>query len=58
MIEEVNPSYPFAKTLASTIVEGTLHQHYLKQHFPNLTNISEEDCLTDFYLDIIKRTLL
>ena len=57
MIEELNPKYPFAKTLASSIVEGSLHQHYLKQHFSNLTNISEENCLTDFYIDLIKKTL-
>lgn len=57
MIEELNPKYPFAKTLASSIVEGSLHQHYLKQHFSNLTNLSDENCLTDFYIDLIKKTL-
>lgn len=57
MIEEYNPKYPFAKTLASTIVEGSLHQHYLKEHFSNLTNLSEEDCLTDFYVELVKKTL-
>lgn len=57
MIEEYNPKYPFAKTLASTIVEGSLHQHYLKEHFSNLTNLSEEGCLTDFYVELVKKTL-
>jgi AcrR family transcriptional regulator len=34
MIKEVNPNYIFAKSLASNIVEGALHQHFLK--IPNL----------------------
>lgn len=58
MIEDVNPSYPFSKSLASSIVEGTLHQYYLKEHFKSITNLSEEDCLSEFYTDLIKKTLL
>ncbi|WP_339838210.1 TetR/AcrR family transcriptional regulator [uncultured Flavobacterium sp.] len=57
MIEEANPQYPYAKSLASTIVEGTLHQNYLKDHFKTITNLSDEDCITEFYLDIIKKIL-
>jgi AcrR family transcriptional regulator len=58
MIEEVNPNYKFAKTLASSIVEGSLHQHYLKEHFKTITNLSESSTLSDFYIDLIKKTLL
>lgn len=58
MLIELNPQYKYAKTLASSIVEGSLHQHYLKEHFSNLTNLSEKDCLSDFYKDLIKKTLL
>ena len=58
MIEEVNPTYKYAKTLASTIVQGALHQHYLKEHFKNITNLSESNCLADFYIDLIKKTIL
>jgi hypothetical protein len=57
MIEEANPKYPYAKSLASTIVEGTLHQNYLKDHFKTITNLSDEDCISEFYLDIIKKVL-
>lgn len=57
MILELNPTYKYAKTLASSIVEGSLHQHFLKEHFSNLTNLSEKDCLSDFYNDLIKKTL-
>ena len=58
MIHEVNPKYKYAKTLASSIVEGALHQHYLKDHFKTITNLSEKDCLTDFYTNMIKKVLL
>ncbi len=58
MIENVNPDYPFAKSLASSIVEGTLHQNYLKQHFKTITNFSEKDCASEFYIDLVKKTIL
>ena len=38
MINEVNPDYAFAKSLASSIVEGALHQHFLKDHLKTITN--------------------
>lgn len=57
MIENVNPNYPYAKSLASSIVEGNLHQNYLKNHFKTITNLAEKDCITDFYINIIKKVL-
>ena len=57
MIEEVNPNYPFAKSLASSIVEGNLHQNYLKDHFKSITNLSDDNLITEFYLDIIKKVV-
>lgn len=57
MIENVNPNYPYAKSLASSIVEGTLHQNYLKNHFKTITNLSDKDSITDFYLDMIKKII-
>lgn len=57
-IHLVNPDYPYAKSLASSLVEGSLHQHYLKDHFKTITNLSEKDCLSDFYIHMIKKTLL
>lgn len=58
MIIVVNPDYPYAKSLASSIVQGSLHQHYLKDHFKTITNLSEKDCLSDFYVHMIKKTLI
>ena len=55
MIEGVNPDYKFAKSLASSIVEGALHQHFLKDHLKTITNCNETISPTDFYLELVDR---
>lgn len=57
MISEVNPNYAFAKSLASSIVEGALHQHFLKDHLKTITNCNETISPTDFYINLIENTL-
>jgi AcrR family transcriptional regulator len=57
IIQEVNPEYLFAKSLASSIVEGSLHQHFLKDHLKTITNCNESSSSTDFYLDLAQKTL-
>lgn len=56
-IEAVNPQYTFAKSLSSSIVEGSLHQHFLKDHLKTITNCSENNSVTNFYIDLIEKTL-
>lgn len=57
MICEVNPEYPFAKSLASSIVEGALHQHFLKDHLKTITNCNDVISPTDFYINLLEKTL-
>jgi len=57
MINEVNPNYAFAKSLASSIVEGALHQHFLKDHLKTITNCNTSISPTDFYINLIENTL-
>ena len=57
MINEVNPQYAFAKSLASSVVEGALHQHFLKDHLKTITNCNETISPTDFYINLIENTL-
>jgi AcrR family transcriptional regulator len=57
MINDVNPNYPFAKSLVSTIVEGSLHQHFLQEHLKTITNCNESTSPTDFYLNLIENIL-
>jgi len=57
MLQEVNPDYPFAKSLVSTIVEGALHQHFLQNHLKSITNCNETIRPTDFYLHLLENIL-
>ena len=57
MIQNVNVNYPFAKSLASSIVEGALHQHFLKDHLKTITDCDETNSPTNFYIHLIEKTL-
>jgi hypothetical protein len=57
IIEEINPNYAYSKSLASTVVESALHQQFLKQHLKTITNFSEEDCSSQFFIDLVKKTI-
>lgn len=57
IIEEVNPEYLFSKSLASSIIEGSLHQHFLKDHLKTITNCNENNSPTDFYIDLVQKAL-
>ena len=57
MILDVNPNYPFAKSLVSSIIEGSLHQHFLKNHLKTITNCNENVNPSDFYIHLIENLL-
>ena len=57
MILDVNPDYPFAKSLVSSIIEGSLHQHFLKNHLKTITNCNENVNPSDFYIHLIENLL-
>ncbi|ARV14275.1 TetR/AcrR family transcriptional regulator [Polaribacter sp. SA4-12] len=57
MILEVNKEYSFALSLASSIIEGGLHQHYLREHFPSITNCKEGKSPTNFFIHLVKSTI-
>jgi len=57
MINEVNPEYKFARSLASSIVEGALHQHFLQNHLKTITDCNETLSPTDFYINLVETTL-
>jgi AcrR family transcriptional regulator len=56
-ISEVNPQYPYAKSLASSIVEGSLHQHFLQQHIDTITDCSETVTPADYYIHLVQNVL-
>ena len=57
IVKEVNPEYPFAKSLISSVVEGSLHQYFLKEHLQSITDCNEIVAPTDFYLNLVENTL-
>lgn len=57
MILEVNPQFPYATSLASTILEGALHQHFLKDHFPALTECDEKVRPSEYFKHLVFTTL-
>jgi AcrR family transcriptional regulator len=57
MINNVNPDYPYAKSLVSNLVEGALHQHFLQDHLKTITNCNENISPTDFYLNLVENTI-
>ena len=48
MILAVNPNYKFATSLASTVIEASLHQHFLKDHFSSITDCNSDEDPTEF----------
>jgi len=57
IVNEVDPEYQYAKSLVSSIVEGSLHQYFLKEHLKSITNCDDIISPTDFYLNLIENTL-
>ncbi|WP_370478311.1 TetR/AcrR family transcriptional regulator [Tamlana flava] len=57
MIIEINPNYEFPSSLASTILEGSLHQHFLKEHFISITDCNAGITPTQFYKNLVLKTL-
>jgi AcrR family transcriptional regulator len=57
IVNEVNPTYPYAKSLVSTIVEGSLHQHFLTEHLTTITDCNSSISTTQFYLNLTENVL-
>lgn len=57
IINEVNPTYPYAKSLVSTIVEGNLHQQFLMAHLTTITDCNDSVSSTQFYLNLTENVL-
>jgi len=57
MIVKINPEYRFASSLASTIVEGALHQQFLRDHFKSITDCDDTVTATDFFTDLVNKAI-
>lgn len=57
MILAIKPNYKYALSLASTILEGGLHQHFLTEHFPSITNCKQKNTPKEFFIELVKNTI-
>ncbi|MDE1207463.1 TetR/AcrR family transcriptional regulator [Tenacibaculum larymnensis] len=57
IISNYNNSYKHPLTLASTIIEGILHQQFVKSHFKSLTNCDESTTTTSFFIELTLNVL-
>jgi AcrR family transcriptional regulator len=57
IIIENNSNYTFPSSLATTIVDGSLHQHFLKDHFSSMTDCKGKMKPSDFFTNLTLNTL-
>ncbi|MFV8224312.1 TetR/AcrR family transcriptional regulator [Christiangramia aquimixticola] len=57
MINEVSPEYRFSLSMASMIMNGALHQHFLKDHFASITNCNQNITASEYFKDLVIKTL-
>jgi len=57
MIQQVDSAYAFPSSLASTILEGSLHQHFLKDHFSSLTDCRANADQEAYFQQLVFATL-
>jgi len=57
MILQIDADYKYATSLASTIIETALHQHFLKEHFTSITDCKKSVTPTQFITDLVFRTI-
>jgi len=57
MIQNVDTDYMYPSSLASTILEGSLHQHFLRDHFSSLTDFRVNDDQKQYFLNLVFSSL-
>ncbi|MDN3667248.1 TetR/AcrR family transcriptional regulator [Algibacter miyuki] len=57
IISDYNTDYKYPLSLASSIVEGALQEHFVKTHFKSITNCNDEHLLTEFFTDLAIKAL-
>lgn len=57
IIIEIDPKYPYPLSLASTVIEGSLHQSFLKDHFASITDCSSSSEIQEFLTHLVNTTL-
>lgn len=53
----MNTNYPYSTSLASTVLEGALHQHFLREHFPVLTECNKLISPSEYFIHLVFSTI-
>ena len=57
MISEVSSDYEYPLSLSSMVLDGALHQHFLKDHIQSITDCSEKKSVSNYFKDLVINTL-
>ncbi|WP_034887472.1 TetR/AcrR family transcriptional regulator [Gillisia sp. Hel_I_29] len=57
MVNTVAPEYKFSLSLSSMIIDGALHQHFLRDHITSITDCDSKITVTDYFIDLVEKTL-
>ncbi|MEN8884301.1 MAG: TetR/AcrR family transcriptional regulator [Flavobacteriaceae bacterium] len=57
IILEIDSSYPYPLSLASTVIEGALYQSFLKDHFTSITDCDSSHKIKEFLIHLVNTTL-
>lgn len=59
IVLEINPKYPYAHALISSIIESLFHQRFFTKHLPSLSdNVAADEKLEDFFYQMSIHTIL
>ncbi|WP_373056502.1 TetR/AcrR family transcriptional regulator [Zunongwangia sp. H14] len=58
MISEVDPAYEYPFSLATTVIDGSLHQHFLSKHFSNITDCTNEITPSVYFKHMVSKILI
>ncbi len=57
MIVAIAPDYEYPSSLSSTLLEGAIHQHFLKEHFSSLTDCDKNITTTEYFTNLVFNSL-
>lgn len=57
MISEVDRTYQYPYSLATTIIDGSLHQHFLSKHFSSITDCTDEITPSMYFKNMVSSLL-
>lgn len=53
MVMAVDSDYAYPNSLSSTVLEGSLHQYFLEEHFPSLTDCDQHITPTQYLMHLV-----